>query len=186
MYYNLKEALDACTQEQVTELKILLNYLEERKVQKLRGSRSILSPEQQVCLFIYADIQKNRLVDISLACDLNQRIIHSTLRRLRTFCKVLNIFDGSPPLGIKDFSLGLCVLTHSDRQMLFLLVNGYSKEEIARIRGIRLTSVETRIKILYDKTNTNQIQGLIACALKNGLAAIDGFNCCFLQNDFRE
>lgn len=180
MLFNLKKALNGCTPAQLSDSKILLNYLEDRKTKQLKGNNSILSSEDKVSLYLYAEVQKIPVTKLSKWYQLHVNMIYYNLGKLRTYCRVLGIFENEVALDAKDFYLKSFDLTKKETFVLMLLVNGYSTVEIAKIQKITLLSVEAQIRSLYKKTNTSHVQGLIVCALKNGIVGIEGFNCCSL------
>ena len=78
----------------------------------------------------------------------------------------------SPPLPvlIGEDPVDRCVresaLTHSEEQVLRLLLEGASVRTIAESRGTRLPTVRAQVRALLVKTNTHSIRELVARTLR--------------------
>lgn len=78
----------------------------------------------------------------------------------------------SPPLPvlIGEDPIARCVresaLTHSEEQVLRLLLEGASVRDIAESRGTRLPTVRAQVRALLVKTNTHSIRELVARTLR--------------------
>jgi DNA-binding CsgD family transcriptional regulator len=64
-------------------------------------------------------------------------------------------------------------LTERERQVVKLLADGYSNEEIAGILEISRRTVEAHRARIMLKLNTPSLAGLVKFALRTGLTAID-------------
>lgn len=180
--FDLKKAFNCCTARQVSDLKILLNYLEARKQNSPKGNCSQFNSEEKICLLIYVDIQKKTVPEICFAYGLTKNSVYYVVGKLRAYCKILNILDEKIEKENR-FSISYS-LTNNEQQILHLLANGYSIWGIANEQRVAIINVEAQIRTLYRKTGTQHMQGLIVYALKKGIVAIDGFNCCFLDTKF--
>ncbi len=66
------------------------------------------------------------------------------------------------------------LLTARQREMLQLIAEGRSTQEIARILDISVKTVETHRSQLMDRLDIHDIAGLVRYAIRTGLAPLDG------------
>jgi DNA-binding NarL/FixJ family response regulator len=67
----------------------------------------------------------------------------------------------------------LSVLTPRQRQVLALIVQGFTTKEIAKELNISLSSAETHRTRLMERLDIHDIAGLVCFALQNGLGPLD-------------
>ena len=64
-------------------------------------------------------------------------------------------------------------LTERERQVLKLLVDGYSNEEAGRLLGLSRRTVEAHRARIMLKLNIHELSGLVKYAVKNGITRLD-------------
>ena len=75
--------------------------------------------------------------------------------------QVLQLFVGKPVTGSNDF-----LLTPKEKEVLNLLVNGFSYKMIASEMAISIETVRSHIKHIYEKLHVNSKSEAVALALK--------------------
>ncbi len=84
--------------------------------------------------------------------------------------KISNILVKDYLEKVKD---PLDVLTERQREVLKLLVEGYSPKEISHKLGISVKTVETHKSQLMERLNIYDLPGLVKFAIKNGLIKLE-------------
>lgn len=63
---------------------------------------------------------------------------------------------------------GLCKLTDAEAELIRLMAEGFTLEEISRERGVALSTTRTHLKHVFSKTGTARQAELVAMVLSSG------------------